>query len=562
MRWRILVVAWSVAAVLVTVLDTPTWLAAPVVITFLTLGPGLALVMPRLAGDADGATLLATVVAVSWALGAVLATALLFAHAFGGYQVVVPLAGITILAALRPLGARRPAVAVQPMAPDADGTPLLVPERPSLDTGVAALIVRIGAYPVAHGSVAIARSLGRAGVEVHALTEGRTTPTAVSRYVAAAHRWRPDPNAPADDLVEALARVIARVPRPCVLLPVDDEAAVLVAERRGELGDGLLAPLVPRELPRRLASKRGLFDLARDNGMATPVTVFPRTADDIAEFAATGTFPVVVKNVDPFRRLVEPAVGSTTVLADAAALEALAARVADPTTLMLQEYVPRDDAEDWIFHGYFDAGLRPLVAATGVKLRSWPAHAGVTTRARPVDNPDLVELAVGFCRQIGYRGIVDLDLRLDRRDGEYKLVDFNPRAGAQCAMFRTEVDVDVVRAAHLDLSGRVVPPAPVRTEDTFVVGHLDLPARRAYRGGTANAPDAALAPGGVQRSWLAADDLAPAVAMLPRAAWMAVRRAFRRSEPSRRTARRSGHVRVAPNDGASGPEPVAVAVET
>lgn len=66
-------------------------------------------------------------------------------------------------------------------------------------------------------------------------------------------------------------------------------------------------------------------------------------------------------------------------------------------------------------------------------------------------------LAKLFCAQVGYRGIFDIDWRLGQRTGRYYLLDFNPRVGAQFRMFEDDAGIDVVRAMHLDLSGRPIP---------------------------------------------------------------------------------------------------------
>ena len=81
----------------------------------------------------------------------------------------------------------------------------------------------------------------------------------------------------------------------------------------------------------------------------------------------------------------------------------------------------------------------------------------LTACAYSVCNPVLAQIATRFCKQIGFHGIADLDWRLDRRDGRYKLVDFNPRVGNQFRLFETDTGIDVVRALHLDLTGRSVP---------------------------------------------------------------------------------------------------------
>jgi D-aspartate ligase len=56
---------------------------------------------------------------------------------------------------------------------------------------------------------------------------------------------------------------------------------------------------------------------------------------------------------------------------------------------------------------------------------------GVTTCAARVPNDTLAEQASKFRRALRFRGVVDLDWRFDKRDGHSKLVDFNPRLGAQ-----------------------------------------------------------------------------------------------------------------------------------
>ncbi len=78
---------------------------------------------------------------------------------------------------------------------------------------------------------------------------------------------------------------------------------------------------------------------------------------------------------------------------------------------------------------------------------------------------------------LGFRGIVDLDLRFDPRDAQYKLLDFNPRLGAQFRLFTTGTGVDVARAAYLDLTGQPV-AAGEMTPGPAVPGGELRPARR------------------------------------------------------------------------------------
>ena len=151
---------------------------------------------------------------------------------------------------------------------------------------------------------------------------------------------------------------------------------------------------------------------------------------------------------------------------------------------MLQEYIPGGPGRDWFFHGYCDAGRPVRPAFTGVKDRSYPAHAGLTSLGRSVPNSRLRDRSTGCSARLGYRGIVDLDLRLDPRDGQYKLLDFNPRLGAQFRLFRDTAGLDVVRAAYLDLTGQPVAGRRRWPGRRFLVENYDpLGALGYWRGG-------------------------------------------------------------------------------
>ncbi|MEU5125370.1 ATP-grasp domain-containing protein [Streptomyces mobaraensis] len=386
----------------------------------------------------------------------------------------------------------------------------------SADGSVPGLIVKFGDYPLHHGGVGAIRSLGRLGVPMYAITEDRWTPAAVSRYLSAGFVWPTTGTEGAAELVGGLLRIAERIGRPTVLLPTDEEAAVLIAEHAEALAGPFLFPPVERELPRRLASKQGLYELCVEHGVPAPTTLFPATYEEIEKYAATAAFPLVAKNREAFERRRRPAVAGTTRIADARRLLELARDWGPQPGVILQEYLPREEAEDWIVHAYFDADSVPRALFTGVKVRSWPPHAGMTANAYVVDNPELASTTAQFIKQIGFCGIVDLDWRFDRRDGRYKLLDFNPRMGAQFRLFENEAGIDVVRAQHLDLTGRPVPEGEQLTGRRFVVENIDLPALAAYRRSGYTTPHAPARANGTELAWAARDDMKPFLTMLAR----------------------------------------------
>ncbi|WP_370149399.1 ATP-grasp domain-containing protein [Streptacidiphilus sp. EB129] len=401
------------------------------------------------------------------------------------------------------------------------------------------LLVKIGHYPLHHGGVGAIRSLGRLGVPVYAVTEDRFTPAALSRHLRGRFVW---PTTGAEDtatLVDGLARiarrVLAREGRPAVVLPTDDEAAVLLAEQAEAFTGLLLMPAVPSWLPRATAGKQSLHRLCEQHRVPSPRSLLPADFDELASVEQLLTFPLVAKNADAYTRLSRPAVGSTTLLADRSALDALTRdwdRRAPLPSLLLQEYLPGDRAEDWICHLYCADDPVDDLVCTGVKVRAWPPRGGVTAYAYSAGNPELAELSRRFCRALGFRGICDLDWRFDRRDRRYKLLDFNPRLGAQFRLFETDRGIDMVRALHLDLTGRRVDQGSSAARRSFTVEILDAPARVAARRGhrSAQLPEGAAAPPGrgdrvtAELAWAALDDPLPALAAVARSSGPALGR--------------------------------------
>jgi predicted ATP-grasp superfamily ATP-dependent carboligase len=198
---------------------------------------------------------------------------------------------------------------------------------------------------------------------------------------------------------------------------------------------------------------------------------------------------------------------------------------------MLQEFIPPAPGQDWFFHGYVDRAGRCVPAFTGVKDRSYPAYAGLTSLGRAVPNSRLAGQVTAMAAAVGFRGIADLDLRFDPRDAQYKLLDFNPRLGAQFRLFTTGTGVDVARAAYLDLTGQPAAAGEMTRGRRYLVENYDpLGAVGYWRHGELGLRSWVRSLRRVdEMAWLARDDLRPFGLMCARMAWRGVSRRLARS---------------------------------
>jgi predicted ATP-grasp superfamily ATP-dependent carboligase len=130
--------------------------------------------------------------------------------------------------------------------------------------------------------------------------------------------------------------------------------------------------------------------------------------------------------------------------------------------LVLQEHLggsPR--TANWILDAYLDASGRCRFWATGRKVSQHPPYAGTATHAVAERNETLARPVISFLEGLGYAGPVDVDLRIDERDGRALLLDVNPRVGATFRAFVSPEGLDVVRCAYLDLVGQPIPDVTV-----------------------------------------------------------------------------------------------------
>lgn len=390
-----------------------------------------------------------------------------------------------------------------------------------LDTSVPVLVVKIGPYPLHHGGVGVIRSLGRLGVPVYAVTESRATPAALSRYLRGRVVWPTTGLEQPDQLVAGLLAVgrdlMRRSERAghadrAIALPTDDEAALLLGEHGGELGECFVIPAVAPGLPRSLANKDTLAELCAMHRIPSPTSILPESVEQMVESSAKIGYPVIVKNARPWQRLIRPGVGSSTVVADEAALRELTRDWVEMPSVLVQELVPGGDGADWVVNAYCDSDSRSAVCFTGVKVRCWPPQGGVGSLLYSKPNDAIAEMTAELCRKVGYQGVADLDWRLDGATGTFKLLDFNPRLGAQAQLFRNEHGVDVARALHLDLTGRPVPRSPQRYDRGLRVEHLDVPALvSAWHSGQPRS-SVRIPRGRTALAWLAPADPMPALA--------------------------------------------------
>ncbi|WP_203643957.1 ATP-grasp domain-containing protein [Streptomyces sp. SID14478] len=399
-----------------------------------------------------------------------------------------------------------------------------------LDPCVPVVLLRIDPNPFHHGTLGAARSMGRCGVEVHVVAEADRSPVARSRYVHRMHHPPPHGASPTE-VDTALRRLAARIARPAVLIPMDDAGAIAVSRLRGTLTDTFLLPDQPPHLAEHVADKARLPELCRSVGIEHPATVLPQDEREACAAVAELGLPVVAKWSRPWLLPQGSGLRSTCLVTSAEQARDLYRRGrATGSGLLLQKYLAAGRDSDWFFHGYADRFGRLHGGGAGSKRHSFPRGAGLTAVGRWTPVPELQAMVERLVEAVGYRGIFDIDFRVDGVSGKYCLLDFNPRPGAQFRLFADGNGLDVVRAQYLDLTYQAVPaPRPLPGRTFVVENYAPLSALRAL---LTPAVPAQRAPTTTEFAWHAPDDPAPARGMAAEWSRHVARRLLHRARPT------------------------------
>lgn len=333
--------------------------------------------------------------------------------------------------------------------------------------------------------LALARSLGKRGVDVHVVDADAYALGMRSRYCTP--HICPDVEASEEDYIAELVRIAESLPLRPVLFSTGDKTTLAISRHREVLGEHYHLNLANEELLSALITKDGLAELANRHGFAAPRTLTPMSVAHLEEASRELEYPVILKpSLSPcwLNPKVFPIVGRYAKVALADDRETLLHLYrqlieVDPR-LIVQEVIPGDDYELYYVCMYCDQNGEPLGIFAGQKVRVFPVHYGSATMVRSFHDPELINLATHMARTLRYQGLGGIELKRDPRDGQYKLIEFNARWGLWDGLSE-RCGVPLGYMAYLDTIGQTVSPTTSYCTGVIWVDALrDMLAFRAY----------------------------------------------------------------------------------
>jgi D-aspartate ligase len=319
----------------------------------------------------------------------------------------------------------------------------------------------------------IVRSLGRKGIPICILDDEYS----ISRYSRyATYGIRVPDLRNENNLVETLVYLGRQLNlRGWVLFPTRDELVATLSRHKATLSDVFRVPTPAWETVKWVWNKRNTYLLAHQLNIPIPESWFPDTPSELDEI--TTPFPLALKPgvKENFLYATKAKAWRADTPAQLRELFARAGAVTNPGEILIQDLIPGDGKNQYAYCAFFKDG-KAVGSIVTQRLRQHPREFGrASTYVETVEMPILESLSERFLRAINYYGLVEVEFKLDPRDGQFKLLDVNARTWGYHTL-GCAAGVDFPYMLYLDQIGEVPQPSRGKAGLSWIRLMTDLPA--------------------------------------------------------------------------------------
>lgn len=273
--------------------------------------------------------------------------------------------------------------------------------------------------------LAIVRSLGRSGCEVHVAWHDPTSIALRSRYVTRVHELPPPDD---EDLswVGAFEGLVEEE-RIGLVIPADDPATLALSRKRADLSSRTRLAM-PGERALAVAyDKLATWETAREVGVPVPRQISIRDATDLERLPAELGWPIVLKPRHSWRFGCRKWEHVVTKAYHAAELRAAWTVLSGTDEVLAQENVPAGLAGAALGVEILAKDGEVVLAYQHQRLHEPPRGGGSSYRKSVALDADLERAARALAKSIDLTGVAMIEFKRDAGTGEFWLIEINAR---------------------------------------------------------------------------------------------------------------------------------------
>jgi len=292
---------------------------------------------------------------------------------------------------------------------------------PTLGAETAGALVVGGDYQ----GLGIIRSLGRRGIPTCVIDDEHSIGR-FSRYATYSCRvpGLRDDTAAVDAVLAAVQRFGLDG---WVLYPTRDEHVAAFALARERLSEVLRVPTPPWDVVRWAYDKRNTYELAERIGVPTPRWWLVDGVDGLEKVDGEPPWAIKPAIKDHFVYETKAKAWRADSREELRQLVVRASGLVGPHEVLVQELIPGNGENQHAYCAFFREG--EAVASMVVERRRQhpPEFGRASTYVRTIESSRLEEWSCRLLREMDYYGLVEVEFKVDPRDGQPKLLDVNAR---------------------------------------------------------------------------------------------------------------------------------------
>jgi D-aspartate ligase len=318
----------------------------------------------------------------------------------------------------------------------------------------------------------IVRSLGRIGVPVCVVDDEHSI-SRFSRY--ATHGVRVPDLRQEENTVATLLRIGHSLNlQGWVLFPTRDEIVAALSRNRSTLSEIFRVPVPEWNTAHWMLDKRNTYRLAKQLNIPFPKTWSPLTEEALDEIDSP--FPLVLKPAikEHFFYATKAKAWRINSRSELHLLFRRASALTGASEVLIQDMIPGDGRQQFSYCAFFK-DAKAIGSMVTRRRRQHPHDFGrASTFVETIDLPALEALSSRFLRNINYYGLVEVEFKLDPRDGQFKLLDINARTWGYHAL-GSHAGVDFPSLLYRDQLSSPVEPCRGRPGVSWVRLLTDVP---------------------------------------------------------------------------------------
>lgn len=251
-----------------------------------------------------------------------------------------------------------------------------------------------------------------------------------------------------------------------ILFPISDEFILFVSNNSTELEKYFVFYRQSFDID-KLLNKKDFLDVCRKSGMNYPKSITSSRKSDIYDFFNGLKSPIIAKRASHYIDVGDEKFWKAIMLNNRKDIDNFFSCYR-PDDFIFQENIPGDDTDLISYLSLVDKYNESKMELVGRKIAQYPLQFGSATIAEQIDDKNALKLGKQWVDYLKLKGPSQVEFIKDKRDGELKILEINPRFIYWSSIMTNTWD-DVYYAAYRDLRGEKIAPTQFANADYYWV---------------------------------------------------------------------------------------------